>query len=210
VWDLLCRHYSIRSEREAHILAGTSMGGGSAFNLGIRYRQNFGIVIGVMPPLNLRWMDGCGGYFGDFEPRSYGWRTDLNRPGEVIARFGVLKLRIGDFVAPLYGMGPDAIKAVSDNNPIELVDRTNLRDGELAMYVAYGGKDEFNLDAQCESFLFLCKCRGITVHVGYDPEGRHNAATAIRLMPGAVRWLNEQLTTYCSAQCRQLCDAACK
>src|SRR5207244_8206233 len=85
---------------------------------------------------------------------------------------------------------------ISRENPIELIDRTRLRNGELAMYVAYGGRDEFNIDAQVESFLYLCKFRGITVAVGYDPIGQHDLDTAKRLLPDIYRWLSTLLAPY--------------
>src|SRR5262245_24739324 len=57
IWDFMHSHFPIRTERQAHILAGVSMGGGAAFDLGIRNRDSFGVVAGVFPPLNLRWID---------------------------------------------------------------------------------------------------------------------------------------------------------
>src|SRR5581483_7494412 len=54
VWPFVLTHYSIRPEREAHILAGISMGGGAVYNLGIKYRETFKILIGIFPPLNVR------------------------------------------------------------------------------------------------------------------------------------------------------------
>jgi hypothetical protein len=57
------------------------------------------------------------------------------------------------------------------------------------MYVAYGGQDQFNIDAQAESFLYRARQRGLTVGTGYDPRGRHNQATARRLLPGIIDWL---------------------
>src|SRR5262245_48738096 len=51
VWDFLTNRYSICHDRDAHVLAGISMGGFGAFNLGIRHREAFGVVIGVMPPV---------------------------------------------------------------------------------------------------------------------------------------------------------------
>src|SRR5262249_20104641 len=156
-WDFVAQHYPIRPERQAHILAGVSMGGFAAFNLGIRHRDAFGIAIGVHPPLNTRWLDSYGNYFAKFDPRNWGWRTEIGNPNEAIAHFacGLVKLRIKSFVEPLYGATDDAITEIARQNPIELVDRTGLKNGDLAMYVGYGGKDEFNLAAQVESFLYL-------------------------------------------------------
>ena len=40
------------------------------------------------------------------------------------------------------------------------------------MYVAYGGKDQFNLDAQIESFLYVAHQRGPVPPCGVRPEGK--------------------------------------
>ena len=42
VWNFVVERYSIRPEREAHVLAGASMGGFGAYNLGIKHREQFG------------------------------------------------------------------------------------------------------------------------------------------------------------------------
>src|SRR5262249_23541207 len=57
VWGFLLRTYPIRPEREAHVIAGLSGGGGAAFRLAIKHRETFGVVFGLMPPLNVRWVD---------------------------------------------------------------------------------------------------------------------------------------------------------
>jgi len=209
VWDLVCKRYSIRSEREAHILGGISMGGFAAYNLGMRYRQTFGVVAAIHPPLNLRWQSIEGLYFEDFDPRFWGWRTKMDHRREVIARFGLAKVRLCDVVEPLFGIGDDALRRLSLENPVELVDRTHLRDGQLAMYVGYGAKDEYNIDAQVESFLYLCKFRGITVHVGYDCDGRHDAATAHRLLPGLFEFLNRAVGPYAPDACGACREPVC-
>lgn len=197
VWDHVCSRYPIRPEREAHILAGASMGGFAAFNLGIQHRNAFGVVIGVHPPLNLRWIDATGDYFGDFDLRNWGWRDDL-QGDEVIARLahGLVKMRMHQIVNPLFAGTENPVAELSLINPIEMLDRCRLRNGELEMYAAFGGHDEFNIDAQVESFLYMAKCRGIAMGVGYDPEGRHDAATALRLLPGMIRWLGPRIAPY--------------
>jgi hypothetical protein len=198
VWDFVCAHYPIRPERCAHILAGVSMGGFAAFNYGIKHKNAFGVVIGVYPPLNLRWCNKAGHYFANFDPCDWGWRTEVKHSHEVIARFygGLISLHLHQVIEPVFGCAEEAMAEVMRENPIEMVDRFGLRDGELEMYVAYGGHDEFNIDAQVESFLYLAKCRGITVGVGYDPHGHHCAATARKLIPGIVDWLGPRLAPY--------------
>jgi S-formylglutathione hydrolase FrmB len=196
VWDFLISHYSIRPEREAHVLAGVSMGGAAAFNLGMRHRNAFGVAIGIFPPLNLRWADSHGNPRADFDPYNWGWRENFDFPREVVGRFGVFPIRMGRLVGPVFGDGEEALQQISANNPIELIDRTRLQNGELAMFIAYAGHDEFNIDAQVESFLYYAKCKGLCVHVAYDPRGCHNWHTANRFLPTLFRWLGPLLAPY--------------
>jgi len=198
VWDFVCHHYPIRSEREAHVVAGLSMGGFAAFNYAIKHKEAFGVVIGVFPPLNLRWVDCKGNYMANFDPKNWGWRQDVERRREVVGRFaaGAVKLRINQFVGPVFGSGPEAVVALSKENPIEMMYHYDLRPGELEMYVAYAGKDQFNIDAQVESFLYLARCRGLCVGVGYEPNGGHSLATANKLLPGILTWLAPRIAPY--------------
>jgi hypothetical protein len=198
VLGFVCSQYPIRPEREAHVLAGGSMGGFAAFNLGMKYQRCFKYVIGIFPPLNLRWVDCHGRYMADFDPCCWGWRQTADRGCEVIGRFycGLIKIRLKRLIDPLFGRGPQAVAALARENPIEMIDRFGLQNGQLDMYVAYAGLDEFNIDAQVESFLFFAKRRGLCVAVGYEPNGRHNQKTAQRLYPGIINWLGPRL-----AQC---------
>ena len=198
LWDFMTSNFPIRPEREAHVLAGVSMGGGAAFDLGIRNRDTIGVVAGIFPPLNLRWIDCDGNYMGKFDPRRWAWRDQIKHPHEPIAVFaaGAVKVRLSHLLEPLFGSGDEALVEISQHNPIELIDRTRLRNGELEMFVAYGGKDEFNIDAQVESFLYLAKHRGLGVHVVYDPQGHHDAITAFKLLPTRLDWLAPRLAPY--------------
>jgi pimeloyl-ACP methyl ester carboxylesterase len=198
VWGFLVEHYPIRPEPEAHVLAGASMGGGAAFNLGIKYRDRFKVVVGFFPPLNNRWVDCHGRYMRPFDPDCWGWRTDLSRGHEVVGRFyGVVTIRVRQVVDPLYDRrAPQVIQELSRENPIEMLDSYGLRDGELAMFVAYSGRDQFNIGAQVESFLYVARQRGLHVDVAYDPEGKHDTATALKLYPCLLEWLAPRLAPY--------------
>jgi S-formylglutathione hydrolase FrmB len=198
VWNFLLCNYPIRPEPEAHVIVGTSMGGGAAFNKAIKFQDHFKTVIGIFPPLNIRWISCRGRYMDDFDPNCWGWREDFSHGHEVVGRFyGVVAIRMRQVSFPLYGRrNPDTAAEVSRENPIEMLDSYNVRDGQIAMYVGYGGRDQFNLDAQIESFLYHAHERGITVTVGYDPRGRHDLETALRLLPGALDWLAPRLAPY--------------
>jgi S-formylglutathione hydrolase FrmB len=200
VWDFLMENFPIHPEREAHALIGASMGGSAAFAQAIKHKDKVKIAVGFMPALNLRWVDCHGKYERPFDPDCWGWRTDL-RPLEVIGRpKGCYKVRFHKLFGPEIGHGPDAMAKLSRFNPIEVMDEYDLKPGELDLYVAYGGKDEFNIQAQVESFLFRAKERGITVGVTYDPNGRHDAASARRWFPDVLRWIAPLVEPYSRQQ----------
>jgi S-formylglutathione hydrolase FrmB len=202
IWPFVLQHYPIRPERAAHVVAGYSGGGGAAFRVAIKYRETFGVVFGLSAPLNIRWMDCHGRYMANFDPNCWGWREDVSRGREVIGRFyGVIAVRLRRLVYPLYGRGPDAVERISRDNPIEMIDLYGLQPGELCMYVGYGGRDQFNMDAQVESFLYRARERGLPVAVGYERNGRHNWRTGERLFPGALRWLAPLLAPYAPPAC---------
>jgi S-formylglutathione hydrolase FrmB len=198
VWNFVFERFPIRPEREAHVMAGVSMGGGAAFHTALKYRDRIGVVIGFMPPLNTRWIDCHGRYLGDFDPECWGWRTDFSRGREVVGRFyGVINIRLKRVFDPLYDRrDPATLGKIIEENPVEMLGRLDIKPGELEMCVAYGGKDQFNLDAQVESFLYVAKERGLCVHVCYDPNGKHDFPTAQRLFPCVLKWAAPRLEPY--------------
>jgi hypothetical protein len=200
VWNFLHEHFPIRPEREAHVMAGVSMGGGAAYNKGIKYRDRIGVVLGIFPPLNTRWIDCHHRYLANFDPDCWGWRTDFSRRREVIARFYGIPIRLRQVVRPLYGNDPNTAELVARENPIELLDLYDLKEGELEMFVAYGKKDQFNLDAQIESFLYVARCRGLTVATHVNPRGKHDRSTALGFFDDAVNWLAPRLAPYSPLQ----------
>lgn len=197
VWDFVHKNFPIRPEREAHAIAGASMGGHAAYNKGIKYRKCIKHVLGIYPPLNTRWISCRGRYRDNFSPETWSWRTDFSSRFEVVGRFYlILTFRLGQITRRLYGNDELTTSRIIQENPIEMLDKYNLRPGELEMYVAYGGRDEFNIDAQIESFLYHAKKRGLHLKVVYDPKGRHDLDTARRFIPSALAWLAERLAPY--------------
>jgi hypothetical protein len=118
-------------------------------------------------------------------------------PCEVVGRFyGVVAVRFKNLIDPIFGRGPDAIHKLSQINPIELLDVYDVRPGQFEMFIAYGGKDEFNIMAEVESFLYRAKERGLHVTVSYDPEGTHGLETGRKLFPHAIDWMAPMLAPY--------------
>src|SRR5207244_1096827 len=149
------------------------------------------------PPLNLRWADVDGNPRAKFDPRRWGWRSGFDDQNEIVANIaGAFKMRMGHILRPVFGDGDDALLNIAENNPIELVGKTCLRNGELSMFVGYGGRDEFNIDAQVESFLYYAKHRGLGVAVAFEPDGHHDLVTTMKFVPTVIRWLAPQLAPY--------------
>ncbi|HEX3315353.1 MAG TPA: alpha/beta hydrolase-fold protein [Gemmataceae bacterium] len=187
VWNYLHENFPIRPEREAHSITGVSMGGGAAVGLAIKYRDRFKTAVGMMPLVNIRYVDCHGKYRTDFDPQCWAMRERFHG-AEALGKRRMFTLRFDTLFTPLYGRGEKAICGMSEINPMEIMERENLQNGELNMYIAYGGKDQFNIAAQVESFLYVARQRGIDITVDYDSEGRHDLATGLRMFPRAVAW----------------------
>ncbi|MER3415322.1 MAG: hypothetical protein C4297_03790 [Gemmataceae bacterium] len=195
VWNFLHENYPILPQREAHIIAGVSMGGFGAYNIAFKHRDRFRIVLGILPALNLRWLDCHGNYFGNFSPYCWAWRNRADNPNEVIGSFfhGLVTITMQEAIYPVFGRGPEGIVKASYENPIEMIDRLGIKPGEFDLFVGYAGQDEFNLDAQAESFIYMCRSRGLEITVWCDPKGRHNISTARRMIAPAKDWLAKKL-----------------
>ena len=190
----LMRNYSFRPEREAHALVGVSAGGFGAMAIALKHRDLFAVVATIGGPLNMRY-DNCNGcYAEDFDPATYRERTEYD-PDMIIARyyFGLLRRRVKKYLEPIYGPGPDMIAKIARDNPADLLVSTGLQPGELAMYVHYPGRDNYNFDAQDKSFAWLAAQRGIAVELAEDPMGRHNLRYIERAEPPAYLWLGRHI-----------------
>jgi S-formylglutathione hydrolase FrmB len=198
VWNFVTSHYSIRPEAEAHAVMGVSMGGGGAFHTAIKYPDRYKTAIGFLAPLNTRWEDCHGRTRAPFDPDCWGWRTDFSRGRELLGRFYLIfTVRQSAVIFPLYGRkNPDTTQLIAQDNPIEMLDAYDIQDGEINMYVAYAGLDQFNLDAQTESFLYHAHERGVCVDVDYHPWGRHDRRTVRSMVPKALDWLGPKLAPY--------------
>jgi S-formylglutathione hydrolase FrmB len=190
VWNFLMAHFPILPEREAHALVGASMGGSAAFALAIKHKDCVKAAMGFAPLLNLRYVDCHGHYRSDFDPACYALREKWHGREKLGTR-RLFTLRFDLLFGPLFGHDDAALAGVSAINPLELMEANDLRDGELDLYVAYGGKDEFNIEAQVESFLWCAARRGVTVTADFDPRGRHDLASARRQLPAALKWARE-------------------
>ena len=136
-----------------------------------------------------------GRYGDDFDPATYYREETEYDPDLVIARyyFGLLRRRVRQFLEPVYGSGPDMIARIARDNPADLLFSTGLQPGELALYVNYPGRDNYNFDAQAQSFAWLAAQRGIAVELADIPTGRHNLPYIERAQLPAYLWLGRHI-----------------
>lgn len=188
--------FSILEGRENHAIGGVSMGGGSAFRIALKYPERFKDVVGIFPPLNIRYEGPHGRFLTDYIPGNWQFRDDFTRGFEPIGRFlgGAITIRLKHMLDPLYDRGDPNLPAIlASENPAELVTVHNNEKYPLSLYIGSAGKDEFNIDSQINSFLEAADGKGIDIRVDYIPRGRHNLRTAYRLAPQAINWLGNHL-----------------
>jgi S-formylglutathione hydrolase FrmB len=197
VWNFLVTHFPIRPEAEAHVIAGGSMGGFSAYNHAIKYRDRYKLVAGFLPPLNWRYLDCHGRYFSNFDPDCIGWAERYRPHSSIGMFFGFIRVNQKHMIDPLYGRNRRVVaQSIAAENPVEMLEAYDVKPNELSMFIGYGGADEFNIGAQVESFLHFAKMRGIEPRVVHDPNGNHRMATGTKMMPEFAEWLTPQLKPY--------------
>jgi acetyl esterase/lipase len=196
LWPWALNTFAVRPERDAHVIAGASMGGGAAYNLAFKHKELFKNVVGIHPPLDLRWQDCTGNYFGDYRPDCVGVR-DRFPPFKVVARFyGVLVVRQRRLIGPVAGRGLTAVRFIARESPIEMLDPYRVAPGEFDFFVGYGTKDDFNIDAEVEHFLDVAAARGIHPEVFKLEGGHHNTRDGVKMFPAFSRWLHPRLAPY--------------
>jgi S-formylglutathione hydrolase FrmB len=177
VYQLVTTQFRIRPEREAHIIAGWSMGGFAAYNLAFKHPDKFGRVVGIYPNLNIRYADRDGHWGAPFHPETIGWLDELSwwhwmgrypKPWRFPVNAGVVYW-------PAWGSGDEGIARMSQENPYELLDRLDIRAGQFDMFIAYGRQDEYHVDNQVDSFLYKATQRGLDIWVRHDPNGHHSS-----------------------------------
>jgi len=175
VIPFLQRTYSIRPERQAHALLGASAGGYGAMSLALKYRDFFGAVATLAGPLNLRYTTCDGNSRENFDPATFRWNEQYDE-NQVIARFyfGLGRVRASKYIEPVFGREPGVTERIKQSNPADLLASTGLPPGALAIYVNYPGHDNYNMDAQDESFAWLAAQQGVCVELERVPCGRHN------------------------------------
>ena len=198
VYDWVMKTFSCRPEPEAHFLLGVSMGGHGAFSKTMKHPDKFRIALGVLAPLNMLYTSCRGRYMDNFDPCCWKQRTEPGRSWEIVGQFyGFLIITQGHLIHPMYGKNnPEALELMRQDNPFDLLDSRDVKPGQFEFFVAYVGKDDFNLDAQAESFLYRAKQKCLPVTVRYLPNRHHGRRSARSFLPDVIVWLNEKLCKF--------------
>ena len=134
----------------------------------------------------------------NFDPCCWKQRDELGRSWQIVGQFyGVLVITQGHLIHPMYGKNnPETPELMRQDNPFDLLDSRDVKPGQFELFVAYVGKDDFNLDAQAESFLYRAKQKCIPITVRYLPNRHHGRRSAIAFLPDVITWMNEKLCKY--------------
>lgn len=190
--------YSICACRCGHALVGVSGGGLGAVTMAIRRRDYWGHVATLAGAVNMRYFNCHEDYFEDFHPATYRWNPEYD-PRQIVGKFanGLIRLRSKSFVEPVWGCLDSPMQGIRRDNPADVLCRSDLKPGQLSIRLAYGGKDELNMDAQGASFAWLARCRGIHVTVDRYPEEGHSFDFFYPAQQATYRWLCQRLRCDC-------------
>jgi hypothetical protein len=68
-----------------------------------------------------------------------------------------------------------------------------LQPGELNIYMRIAGRDNFNFDAQMDSFIWLARQRGIAIESYKDPNEYHSSRYCTEMQRRAYDWLASRI-----------------
>lgn len=193
VLPFLRSHFSIRPDREAHAIAGISAGGFGALSLTMRRRDEFALVSVIAAPVHMLYFNSKGRYGAEFRPATYRERQEYDS-NEIVGKFfGVVRIPARRLVEHAFGPAEQVLENVRALNPANLLVDTDLQPGELEIYVNYPSHDNFNFDAQAESFGWLAAQRGVYVHLDEDRAAQHLLPYFRRNQLPAMQWLCHRL-----------------
>jgi S-formylglutathione hydrolase FrmB len=188
-------HYSIRPEREAHAILGASAGGFGGASIGLRHAETFGAIATLGAALNLRYTTCNDNTLEDFNPATFRWKTQYD-PDEVVGKFyfGLDRVPARKYVSPVFGDDVASVPArIAAVNPADLLYTTHPQPGRPFMYVNYAGRDNWNFDAEAESFLWIARQIGYPVDSYRDPGARHSLSYFHSNHVPALCWLAKHL-----------------
>ena len=193
VIPFVLKNYPIKDGRQHHAIGGLSAGGFGAVSIGLKHRDYFSATAALSAPVNMRYNTVSGRYFKNFDPCTYCWREEY-KPNQIVGRYLMIPLRAKNLLEPVFGPREIVMNRILTENPADLLATTNLQPGELKIHLHAAGWDNFNFDAQSESFVWLAKCRNVNVEYHKDNKAKHMVGYFKRNMGHAFKWLAEQVS----------------
>lgn len=193
VLPFLAENFSIRCDRQGHVLIGISAGGLGALNLAMKHRDQFRTVAVMGAPANLRYFSEFG-YLADFSPNTFRWNEVYN-PKQVTGVFlnGWLRIRAKLLIERAFGPREDVLENVKAANPADLLETTALKPRELDIFMHYPGEDNFNFDAHAQSFAFLAARQGVDITLEKAPGSQHVVAYFQSYIRNVYFWLSSRV-----------------
>lgn len=193
VMPFLAERYSVSLDCGCNAILGASAGGLGSMSIGLEHPEVFGFVMSLSAPLNLRYWNCQERYFANFDPQTFRW-NDHYRPNLTIGKFGfgLIRLKAKGFARPVFGRGQQVVSRIREVNPSEIIARQAPTAPRL--FVHYAGRDNFNFDAQSESFIWLAEQAGVLPTVVVSPRARHSDEYFDEAVQDAYDWLARELT----------------
>lgn len=189
----LLANYAISLDRQAHAIGGMSAGAFAALSLAMKHPEFFSKVAALSGPINMRYWNTKNRYFAPFRPETYRW-AESYRPKMVVGAYlGFIRLRAAGLIEPVFGPPECLLANVAKSNPADLLFTRPLAPGELEIYVNYCSHDNFNFDAQSESFAWLAEQVGVPVELVRDNLAWHKIPYFRRSERLAFEWLKPRL-----------------
>lgn len=190
-------NYSVSPCRHQHAVVGVSAGGMGAMNYALACPDFIGSVAVLSGALNLRYFSCTGNYGDDFNPSTYRWRT-VWEPNGPIGKMGPISIKAKTFISPVFGNDEHTVERIRVNNPADRLCQSADAVGKVKMLVTYGEQDEFNFDAQAESFIYFARGHGFDVDVMTDPQGKHNSDFFRPMQRRIYHWLGDKFCEPCA------------
>ena len=138
----------------------------------------------------------------NFDPNCWGWRTEFNRGLQVVGRYYLVFTVRERWSASrsTAATTPTRPNWSARENPIEMLDAYDVRDGEFNMYIAYAGRDNFTSKPRSRAFSTAPASAACT-----SPWTTGRAATTTRrrcwqCCPNALNWLGPKLAAVRAAR----------
>lgn len=190
------RNYAVSPCRKQHAVVGVSAGGMGAMNYALACPDTIGSVAVMSGALNLRYYNSRCNYSDDFCPATYRWRETWE-PDDSIGKMGPISIKAKTFISPVFGNDEHTVSRIRRNNPADRLMDSGAAVGRVKMLVTYGEQDEFNFDAQAESFIYFARQEGFEVDVMTDPQGKHDSDFFRAMQRRIYHWLGERFAEPC-------------